>query len=75
MMARVSGRSTMMRALGKIWQPDGVSESLQGLVFAKAVEWFICRGTMVAMSISNVIGAIATANHSRDGPLASLDHC
>jgi hypothetical protein len=26
---------------GKFWQPDGVSESLSGLGFAKVAQWFI----------------------------------
>jgi hypothetical protein len=29
---------------GTFWQPDDVGESLQGLGFAKATEWFIYRG-------------------------------
>jgi hypothetical protein len=59
----------------KFWQPDGVSESLRGLGFAKTVQQFIYRGTTVATSISGVIGAIATENHSSDGPLPSSDRC
>jgi hypothetical protein len=35
-MARAPGRSIMAWALGKFWQPGSVSESLQGLGFAKA---------------------------------------
>jgi hypothetical protein len=59
----------------KIWQPDGMSESLWGLGFAKAVQWFIYRGTKVATGINDIIGAIATENHSSDGPLPSSDRC
>jgi hypothetical protein len=48
-----------MEILGKkFWQPNDVSESLQGLGFAKATQWVIYRGTTVATSIS-------------DGPLLS----
>jgi hypothetical protein len=54
---------------GKFWQPDGVSESLRGLRFAKVMQQFICRGTTVATGISDIIGAIATENQSSDGPL------
>jgi hypothetical protein len=60
---------------GKFWQPDGVSESLRGLEFAKAVQRFIYRGTTVATGISYIIRAIATENQSSDGPLPSSDHC
>jgi hypothetical protein len=45
---------------GKFWQPDGVSESLWGLGFAKVMQWFIYRGTTVATSIGDVSRAIAT---------------
>jgi hypothetical protein len=41
-------------------QPDGVSESLRGFGFAKAVQRFIYWGTTVTMGISDVIMAIAT---------------
>jgi hypothetical protein len=44
----------------KIWQSDGVNESLQGLGFAKVVEWFIYRGTIVATSIGDVNRVVAT---------------
>jgi hypothetical protein len=46
---------------------DGVSESIKGLGFTKAVHQFIYRGTTVATEISDVIRAIATENHSSDG--------
>jgi hypothetical protein len=36
---------------------------------------FIYRGTTVATGIINIIGAVATENHSSDGPLPSSDHC
>jgi hypothetical protein len=60
---------------GKFWQPDSVSESLRGLGFAKAAQRFTYRGTIVAMGISDIIMAIATENHSSDGPQQSSDHC
>jgi hypothetical protein len=44
----------------KIWQSDGVNESIQGLGFAKVVEWFIYRGTIVATSIGDVNRVVAT---------------
>jgi hypothetical protein len=44
----------------KIWQSDSVNESLQGLGFAKVVEWFIYRGTIVATSIGDVNRVVAT---------------
>jgi hypothetical protein len=69
-----SGRSTMTQAPGKFWQPDSVSESLRGLGFAKAQQ-FIYRGTIVATDISDVIGVVATENHSSVGPLPSSDRC
>jgi hypothetical protein len=52
---------------GEKWQPNGVSESIKGLGFTKAVHQFIYRGTTVATEISDVIRAIATENHSSDG--------
>jgi hypothetical protein len=52
----------------KFWQPGGVSESLWRLGFAKIAQRFIYRGTTVAMGISDVIGTVATKNHSSDGP-------
>jgi hypothetical protein len=60
---------------GKFWQPNGVSESLRGLGFAETAQQFIYRGTTVATSISDVIGVVATENHSSDGPLPSSDPC
>jgi hypothetical protein len=59
----------------KFWQPDGMSESVQGLGFTNAAQWLIYRGTTVAMGISDIIGAVATENHSSDGSLPSSDHC
>jgi hypothetical protein len=59
---------------GKFWQPDGMSESLQGLGFAKAVQRFIYRGTTIATYISDVIRAVATKNNS-SGPLPSSNRC
>jgi hypothetical protein len=59
---------------GKFWHSDGVCESLWGLGFAKATQWFIYMGTTVAMGISDIIGAVATENHSSDVLLPSLDH-
>jgi hypothetical protein len=59
----------------KFWQPDDVSESLQGLGFAKAAQWFIYMGTTVATGISDIIRVIATENHSSDGLLRSSDRC
>jgi hypothetical protein len=52
-----------------------VSESLRGLGFVNAAQRFIYRGTIVATSISDVIEAVATENHSSDGLLSSSDHC
>jgi hypothetical protein len=52
-----------------------MSESLRGIGFAKAVQWFIYRGTTVAMVISDIIEVVATENHSSDGPLPSSDYC
>jgi hypothetical protein len=60
---------------GKFWQPDGVSESLQGLGLAKVTQWFIYVGTTVATCISDAIRAVATKNHSSDRPLSSSDRC
>jgi hypothetical protein len=60
---------------GEFWQPDGMSGSLRGLGFAKAMQQFIYRGIIVAMGISEVIGAVATENHNSDGPLPSSDRC
>jgi hypothetical protein len=48
----------------KFWQPNGLSESLWELGFAKTTQWFIYRGTIVATSISDVSRAIATENHN-----------
>jgi hypothetical protein len=48
----------------KVWQPDSVSESLRGLGFTNATQWFIYTGTTIATGISDVIGAVATENHS-----------
>jgi hypothetical protein len=59
----------------KFWQPDGVSESLRGLGFAKATQWFIYKGTAVAMGISDIIRSVATENHSSNGLLPSSDRC
>jgi hypothetical protein len=57
----------------KFWQPDGVSERLWGLGFAKATQRFIYRGTTVATGISDVIRVVATKNHSSEGSLRSSD--
>jgi hypothetical protein len=57
------------------WQPNGMSESLRGLGFTEATQWFIYRGTTIATGISDIIGAVATNNHSCDGPLPSSDQC
>jgi hypothetical protein len=54
----------------RFWQPDGVSESLQGLGFAKAVQWFICRGTTSTTDKGDISRPIAT-DHSSDGWLPS----
>jgi hypothetical protein len=59
----------------KFWQPHSVSESLRGLGFVKTAQWFIYRGTIVATGISDIIGVVATENHSSDGPLPSSDRC
>jgi hypothetical protein len=53
----------------KFWQPDGMSQTLWGLWFAKSMQRFIYRGTTIATCISDVSGAFATENHSSDGPL------
>jgi hypothetical protein len=58
---------------GKVWQPDGVSESLWGLGFAKVTQRFIYRGTTVATGISDIIEAVGTDTDSSDGPLPSSD--
>jgi hypothetical protein len=58
----------------KVWQPDGVSESLRGLGFAKVAQRFIYRGTTVATGISDIIKAVGTDTDSSDGPLPSSDH-
>jgi hypothetical protein len=60
---------------GKFLQPDSMRESHWGLVFAKVTQWFIYRGTTVAMGICDVIRAVATENHSSNGPLPSSDCC
>jgi hypothetical protein len=60
---------------GKFWQPGDMSESLRGLGFAKAAQRFIYRGTTVATGISDVIGTVATKNHSNDMPLPLSDCC
>jgi hypothetical protein len=52
---------------GKFWQPDGVSESLQGLGFAEATQWFIYIRITVAMGINDVSRVVATENHSSNG--------
>jgi hypothetical protein len=59
----------------KFWQPDGVSECLRGLGFAKATQRFIYRRITVATSISDVSRAIATENHSNNGQLSSVASC
>jgi hypothetical protein len=60
---------------GKFWQPDGVSESLRRLGFAKTTQQFIYRRITVAMGISDVNRAIATENHSSNRRLPSSAHC
>jgi hypothetical protein len=60
---------------GKFWQPDGVSESLRGLEFAKAAQQFIYRRITVATGIGDVIRVVATENHSSSGRLPSSAHC
>jgi hypothetical protein len=59
----------------KFWQLDSVSERLRRLGFTKATQRFVYRGTTVATCISDIIGAVATENHSSDGPLPSSCHC
>jgi hypothetical protein len=54
---------------------DSVSESLRGLEFAKATQWFIYRGATVATCITDIIGVVATENHNSDGLLPLLDCC
>jgi hypothetical protein len=51
----------------KFWQPDGVSESLRGLWFAKAVQQFINRRITVAKGIDDGSRAVATESHSSNG--------
>jgi hypothetical protein len=70
-MARALGRLTIVRALGKFWKLDSVSESLRGLEFAKVVQRFIYRVTTVTTSISDIIIVVGTENHSSDGRLPS----
>jgi hypothetical protein len=53
----------------KFWQPDGVSKSLQGLGFAKVVQWFIYRGTTVATGIGDVNMVVATMIHISIAPI------
>jgi hypothetical protein len=60
---------------GKFLQPDSMRESHWGLVFAKVTQWFIYRGTTIATGICDVIRAVATENHSSNGPLPSSDCC
>jgi hypothetical protein len=52
-----------------------MSESLRGLGFAKAVQWFIYRGTIAVTSIGDISRAAATENHSSDGQLPPLAYC
>jgi hypothetical protein len=56
---------------GNFWQLDGVSESLWGLGFAKATQRFIYRGTTIAMTMSDIIKAVASENYNSDGRLPS----
>jgi hypothetical protein len=60
---------------GKFRQSDDMVESLRGLEFTNVVQWFMYGGTIVATDISDAIRAVATENHSSNGPLPSLDHC
>jgi hypothetical protein len=57
---------------GKFWQPDGVSESLRGLGFTKAMQWFIYRRITVATCISDVSRVVATENHGSNRRLPSV---
>jgi hypothetical protein len=59
----------------KFWQPDGLSESLQGLVFAKVVQRFTYRGTTITTGIGDISKAIAIEKHSSNGWLPSSTHC
>jgi hypothetical protein len=59
---------------GKFWQPDGVSESLRGLWFAKAVHQFIYRGATVTMCIGHISRAVAIVIHISIAPLRSRTH-
>jgi hypothetical protein len=51
----------------KFWPPDGTSESLRELGFAKAAQRFIYRIIIVAMGIDDVSKAIASENHNSNG--------
>jgi hypothetical protein len=59
----------------KFWHPDGVSESLRGLGFAKVTQQFIHRRTAVAMDIGDISRTIATENHSSNGRLPLAARC
>jgi hypothetical protein len=45
------GAGSMEIFSGKFWQPDGMSESFQGLGFAKAIQQLIYRGTTTSRGI------------------------
>jgi hypothetical protein len=60
---------------GKFWQPNGVSEILWGLGFAKGAQQFIYRRITVEMGIGDISRAIVTENHSSNGWLPSAAHC
>jgi hypothetical protein len=59
----------------KLWLPDGVSDKLRGLGFAIAAQWFIYRGTTLAMGTGDISRPVATEDHNSDGQLPSLAHC
>jgi hypothetical protein len=52
-----------------------VSESLRGLGFAKAMQWFIDRRITVATGIGDVSRAVATENHGSNRRLPSAGCC
>jgi hypothetical protein len=54
---------------GKFWQPDGMSESFQGLGFAKAPQRLIYMGSTVATDIGDISRAVATVIHISIAPI------
>jgi hypothetical protein len=59
----------------KIWQPEGMSESLRELVFPMAMQRFIYCRTITTMGINDFSRTIATENHSSHEWLLSSARC